>query len=186
MPMYSLIEYSDNYSKTLGSLRQYYGDQSNDNITESEPFKSKIEITGKLPDVRNTKNVELSVPLKYFINFWRTLKISLINCELSLILTWSKNRATSSATEATEFVITDTKRCVPVVTLSTENNIKQWNELESGFKRTVNQNKCQPKLTDQEQNRYFDYLINPRFQRVNRLFVLLFENRTDNKVRIKY
>ena len=94
MPMYSLIEYSDNYSKTLGSLRQYYGDQSNDNITESEPVKSKIEITGKLPDVRNTKNVELSVPLKYFINFWRTLKISLINCELSLILTWSKNLAT--------------------------------------------------------------------------------------------
>ena len=97
-----------------------------------------MKITGKLPDVRNTKNIELSVPLKYFINFWRTLKISLINCELSLILTLSKNRATSSATEATEFVIIDTKCCVPVVTLSTENNIKQWNELKSGFKRTVN------------------------------------------------
>ena len=97
-----------------------------------------MKIPGKLPDVRNTKNIELSVPLKYFINFWRTLKISLINCELILILTWSKNRATSSATEGTEFVITDTNRCVPVVTLSTENNIKQWNELESGFKRTVN------------------------------------------------
>ena len=89
-----------------------------------------MKITGKLPDVRNTKNIELSVPLKYFINFWRTLKISLINCEISLILTWSKNFATSSATEATEFII--------IVTLSTEDNIKLWNKLESGFKRTVN------------------------------------------------
>ena len=58
--------------------------------------------------------------------------------------------------------------------------------METDLKRTVNQNKCQSKLTDQEQNRYFEYLINPSFQRVNRLFVLLFENRTDRKVHTKY
>ena len=58
--------------------------------------------------------------------------------------------------------------------------------METDLKRTVNQNKCQSKLTDQEQNRYFQYLINPNFQRVNRLFVLLFENRTDRKVHTKY
>ena len=58
--------------------------------------------------------------------------------------------------------------------------------METDLKRTVNQNKCQSKLTDQEQNRYLQYLINPSFQRVNRLFVLLFENRTDRKVSTKY
>ena len=58
--------------------------------------------------------------------------------------------------------------------------------METDLKRTVNQNKCQSKLTDQEQNRYLQYLINPSFQRVNRLFVLLFENRTDRKVHTKY
>ena len=58
--------------------------------------------------------------------------------------------------------------------------------METDLKRTVNQNKCQSKLTDQEKNRYFQYLINPNFQRVNRLFVLLFENRTDRKVNTKY
>ena len=92
----------------------------------------------------------------------------------------------SSATEATEFAITDTKLYVPAVILSTKDNIKLWTQLEYDLKRTVNQNKCQSKLTDQEQNRYFEYLINPIFQRVNILFVSLFENRTDRKVHTKY
>ena len=58
--------------------------------------------------------------------------------------------------------------------------------METDLKRTVNQSKCQSKLTDQEKNRYFQYLINPNFQRVNRLFVLLFENRADRKLNTKY
>ena len=67
----------------------------------------------------------MSVPLKYFSNFWRTLRISLINCEISLILTWfNKLLLLSSATEATEFAITKTKLYVLVATLSTEDNIK--------------------------------------------------------------
>ena len=70
------------------------------------------------------KNVEIAVSLKYLSNFWRTLEMSLINCEISLILTCSKSCVISSATGKTEFVITDTKRYVPVVTLSTEDNIK--------------------------------------------------------------
>ena len=69
----------------------------------------------------------MSVPLKYFSNFWRTLRISLINCEISLILTWfNKLLLLSSATEATEFAITKTKLYVLVATLSTEDNIKLW------------------------------------------------------------
>ena len=65
MSMYNLIEYSDNYSKTSESLRQYYKDEPNDNLTNSESFKSKVKITGKTPADRNTKSVEMIVPLKY-------------------------------------------------------------------------------------------------------------------------
>ena len=64
MPLYNLIEYSDNYSKTSGRLWQYYRDDPIDNITQSESFKYKIKITGKTPAAGNTKDVEIAVPLK--------------------------------------------------------------------------------------------------------------------------
>ena len=105
MPMYNLIEYSDNYSKTSGSLWQYYKDDPNDNITQSESFKSKIKITGKTPAAGNTKNVEIAVSLKYLSNFWRTFEMLLINCEVNLILTWSSNCVISSPTGETKFEI---------------------------------------------------------------------------------
>ena len=57
MPMYNLIEYSDNYLKTSGSLWQYYRDDPNDSITGSESFKYKIKVTGKTPATANTKDV---------------------------------------------------------------------------------------------------------------------------------
>ena len=63
-PMYNLIEYSDNYSKTSGSLWQYYKDEPNNNIMQSESFKSKIKITVKTPAAVNTKDAEIIVPLK--------------------------------------------------------------------------------------------------------------------------
>ena len=69
MPMYNLIEYSDNYAKTTGSLWQYFRDGPNDDIEDSESFKSKIKITGKNPDDDNEKDVEIMVPLKYLSNF---------------------------------------------------------------------------------------------------------------------
>ena len=69
MPMYNLIKYSDNYSKTSAGLWQYYKDDSNDNIAGSESFRYKLKITWKTPDDRNTKNVEIIVPLKYLSNF---------------------------------------------------------------------------------------------------------------------
>ena len=89
MPMYNLIECSDNYSKTSGSLWRYYKDEPNDNLTDSELFKSKIKITGNTPADGNTENVEIIVPLKYLSNFWKTLEMPLINCEVNLIITWS-------------------------------------------------------------------------------------------------
>ena len=77
MPMYNLIEYSDNYAKTTGSLWQYFRDEPDDNLEDSESFKSKIKITGKTPNTDNEKDVEIMVPLKYLSNFWRTLEMPL-------------------------------------------------------------------------------------------------------------
>ena len=65
MPMYNLIEYSDNYSKTFGSLWQYYKDEPNDNWAGSESLKSKVKITENTPAGSNTKDVKIIVPLKY-------------------------------------------------------------------------------------------------------------------------
>ena len=61
MPMYNLIEYSDNCSKTSGKLWQYFRDKPRDTaITNFQSFKSKIRITGKTPDNCNTKDCEIS------------------------------------------------------------------------------------------------------------------------------
>ena len=87
MPIYNLIEFSDNYSKKSKCLGQFYRDYPNDNITESELFKYKIKITGKTSADGNTNDVKIVVPLKYLSNFWRTLEMLLINCGISLVLT---------------------------------------------------------------------------------------------------
>ena len=176
MPMYNLIEYSDNYSKTSGSLWQYYKDDPNDNITQSESFKSKIKITGKTPAAGNTKDVEIIVPLKYLSNFWRTLEMPQINCEVNLILTWSKGCVVTSSTGEGKFKITGTKLYVPVVTLSTQDNAKLLQQLKSGFRRTINWNKYQSSIKTCAQNRY---LVDQSFQGVNRFFVFSFENEND-------
>ena len=80
------------------------------------------------------------VPLKYLSNFWRTLEMPLINCELELILTWSANCViiyTNVAEQKPTFAITETNLYVPVVTLSTQDNAKLLPQLKSGFKRTM-------------------------------------------------
>ena len=89
--------------------------------------------TGK----NGTKNVEIMAQLKYLSNFWRSLEMSLINCEVHLILTWSANFvivSTNAANQNATFAITDTKLHVPVVTLSTQDNSKLLQQLKSGFK----------------------------------------------------
>ena len=127
----------------------------------------------------NTKDVEIIVLLKYLSNFWRTLEMPLINCEVNLILAWSKDCVISSATGETKLEMTERKLYVPVVTLSTEDNVKLLQQLKSTFKRTINWNKYESREKTFAQNRYLNYLINPRFQGANRLFVLSFENEND-------
>ena len=96
MPMYNLIEYSDNYSKTSGSLWQYCKDKpavnNAGNIVDftatntTDSFKFKTKITGQTNNDGEINGVEIMVPLKYLSNFWGTLQIPLINCEVELIL----------------------------------------------------------------------------------------------------
>ena len=95
--MFNLIEYSDNYAKRSESLWQYYRDEPNDNLADSESFKYKIKIIGKTPAADNEKDAEIMVPLKYQSNFWRTLEITSINCEVSLTLTWSSTCVTTNS-----------------------------------------------------------------------------------------
>ena len=109
MAMYKLIEYSDNYSKTSRTLWQYYKYEPNDNLADSESFKSKVKITEKTPADRNTKIVEIIVPLKYLRHFWRTLEMPLINCEANLILAWSRDYVITNSTDAGKFAIIETK-----------------------------------------------------------------------------
>ena len=170
----------------------------NKDAINSESFKYKTSITGSTynVDARITnkegnqvnnpahdanksgkKEVEIAVPLKYLSNFWRTLNMTLINCELSLTLTWSENcvitslekritiintRRHTSPTNAT-FKITDTKLYVPVVTLSTKDDNNFLEQLKSGFKRTIKWNKYRSEMTNQTQNNNFNYLIDPTF-----------------------
>ena len=178
MPMYNLIEYNDNYAKTSGSLWQYYRDEPNNNLANSESFKFKVKITGKTPNNDNEKDVGIMVPLKYLSNFWRTLEMPLINCEVNLILTWSSTCVITNSTGVGTFEITDTKLYVPVVTLSTQENAKLLQQLKSGFKRVINWNKYLSKPELLRRNPNLNYLIEPSFQGVNRLFILAFENDT--------
>ena len=175
MPMYNLIEYSDNYAKTTGSLWQYFRDEPDDNIEDSESFKSKIKIKGKTPDDDNEKDVEVMVPLKYLSNFWRILEMPLINCEVNLILTWPSTCVIANSTGAGTFGITHTKLYVPVVTLSTQENTKLLQQLKSSFIRVINWNKYLSKAESFRRNAYLNYLVESSFQGINRLFVLAFE-----------
>ena len=128
MPMYNLIEYSDSYSKTSGNLWQFYKDIpavdnnnaivnfSENNLTDS--FNFKVKITSQTGN-NGTKNLEIMARLKYLSNFWITIEMHLINCEVNLILKWSTNCVIVSANVANQnatFEITDTKLYVPVVT----------------------------------------------------------------------
>ena len=132
---------------------------------------------------------KLVVSLKHLSNFWRNLNIPLINFEVELILTWSKNCALIDMTtkdaggdnlaiEApsdAKFKITDTKVYVPVVILSKENDTKLLKQLKPGFKRTIKWNKYRSQMTIQPKNNNLNYLIDPTFTNVNRLFVLSFQ-----------
>ena len=187
MPMYSLLEHSKSYKKTTGSLQNYYRHEpSNPPSTISESFKHKTSITGNTCNGNDANKIgkneiEVVIPRKHLSKFWRTLNIPFINCEMELILTWSKNcvladmAAANNPPTGLEFQITDTKLYVRVVTLSTENDKKILEQLKSVFKRTVKWNNYKSQMTVQSNNSNLNYFINPKFIKVIRLFVLSFQ-----------
>ena len=154
--MYNLIEYSDNYSDTSGSLWGFKRDEmvnnadvTNDNNAPS--FKYKANLIGNTETNRTKKRVKIVAPLKYLSNFWRSLETPLINCKIELSLIWIKNCVLTSApiggdanatgADSATFEITDAKLYVPVVTLSAEDNSKLSKVLGEGFKRSIYWNK---------------------------------------------
>ena len=156
---------------------------------------------GVTHDNLTKKDVKVVVPLKHVSNFWRHLDIPLINCEVELILTWFKNcvlidKSTREANyganpnvyETDNLVnaiieIKDTKLYVSVVTLSKENDIKLLEQLKTGFKKTIKWNKYRSQMSIQPQNNNLNYLIDPTFTSVDRLFVLSFarNNNADSR-----
>ena len=143
--------------------------------------------------------------LKHLSNFWKALDLPLIDCEVSLALSWSGNCVITSlekilvATAQGDnpavcddsptnavFKIKDCKLYVPVVTLSAENDNKLLEQLKTGFKRTIKWNKYRPEMSNQTKNNNLNYLIDPTFTNMNRLFVLTFENEDDRTSFSKY
>ena len=135
MPMNYLIEYSENYSGTSGSLRQFKRDEQNMNhgnpanvtTNNSSSFKYKYSFLGESTAAganKVFKNVKIAVPLKYLSNFWRSLEMPLINCKIHLELNWTKNSVMSDIDGSTTIEITNTKLYVPMVMLSSKDNVK--------------------------------------------------------------
>ena len=164
MPMYNLLEYSKNYQNTTGSRFNFYRDEPKSDlvgnidisIRGSESFDYKTKIIGRLANhpANEKRNITIGILLKHLGNFWRNLDIPLINCEITLNLTWYNKwvlvgrayraaaagppavAAVESLTNAT-FTVTSCKLYVPVVTLSAKNDNKLLEQLKSGFGRTI-------------------------------------------------
>ena len=218
IPMCNLLEYSKNYRKPIGSLYNYYRDEltndgndnnfDNRNVVNSEAFKYINKITGNTYNVdaggqgydvnkNGTRKVELAIPLKYLGNFWRTLNIPLIGCEVFLELKWNKNCVITSleqrqvdagppvvrnnAPTGATFSIIDCKLYVPVVTLSKDDEIKLLTNLKSGFQREIIWNKYRSQMTTEASNNNLNILIDPTFTNVNRLFVLAYRTADDRQ-----
>ena len=194
MPMYNLIEYSDNYQDSSATLYQYKRDEPPEvdvvadlTANNSDSLKYKIKLLGNVTEVASDAagvrrlNVKVVVPLKYLSNFFRSLEMPLINCKIKLNLTWKKEGVLSTGAGEAVFIIDDTKLYVPVVTFSKEDKdfIEQQNK---GFQRSIYWNEYKTKEINEDADaNVFKYInLDPSFQGVNRLFVMAY-NRVDSQ-----
>ena len=184
MPMYTLIEYSDNYQDSSATLYQYKRDEPPDDIANnltqnnSTSFDYKIKLLGN-PEVNNNiarRNVKIFAPLKYLSNFFRSLEMPLINCKIKLNLTWKKECVLSNQRGDVVFIINDRKLYVPVVTLSKEDNKDFIEQQNKGFQRSIYWNEYKAKEINEDAHaNVFKYInLDPSFQGVNRLFVMAY------------
>ena len=146
MPMYNLIEYSNNYQESSATLYQYKRDEPPDGdpipnlaVDNSSSFKYKVNLLGNpvLDGAIAKRSVKVVVSLKYLSNFLRSLKMPLINYKIKLNLTWKKECVLSTDAGDAVFIINDTKMYVPVVTLSKEDNKDFIEQQNKGFQRSI-------------------------------------------------
>ena len=187
MPMYNLIEYSDNYQDSSATLYQYKRDKPPEDdpfadltANNSNSLKYKIKLLGNVTEVAGAHagvrrlNVKVVVPLKYLSNFFRSLEMPLINCKIKLSLTWKNECVLSAGAGEAVFIINDTKLYVPVVTLSKEDNKDFIEQQNKGFQRSIYWNEYKTKEINEDADaNVFKYInLDPSFQGVNRLFVM--------------
>ena len=101
MPMYNLLEYSDNYEDTTGSLYQFKRDEPPNNNGAVTAETSSL----KYKSIDDVNGIKLVVPLKYISNFFRSLELPLVNCKVDLELTWTKDCVISSNNAAGNTVV---------------------------------------------------------------------------------
>ena len=189
MPMYNLIEYSDNYQDSSATLYQYKRDEPPEDdaaadltANNSNSLKHKIKVLGNVTEVDGDAagvrrlNVKAVVPLKYLSNFFRSLEMPLINCKIKLNLTWKKECVLSTGASEAVFIINDTKLYVPVATLSKEDNKDFIEQQNKGFQRSIYWNEYKTKEINEDADaNVFKYInLDPSFQGVNRLFVMAY------------
>ena len=149
MPIYNLIEYSDNYSGISGSLWGFKRDETNNNaeVTNDDntlSVKYKANLIGNTETDGTKKGVKIAVPLKYLSNFWRSIEMPLINCKVELSWGWIENCVLTTAAVDVDVNTTGsdhTKLYAPIVTLSAEDNVNLSQLLGKGFKRSIYWNK---------------------------------------------
>ena len=185
MPMYTLIEYSDNYQDSSATLYQYKRDEPPEGdavpdltVDNSNSFKYKVSLLGNpVLDGNITKrSVKVVVPLRYLSNFFRSLEMPLINCKIKLNLTWKKECVLSTDAGNAVFIIIVTKMYVPVVTLSKQDNKDFIEQQNKGFQRSIYWNEYKTKkINENADANVFKYInLDPSFQGVNRLFVMAY------------
>ena len=194
MPMYNLIEYSDNYQDSSTTLYQYKRDEPPESnaiadltVDNSSSFKYKISLLGNpvVADNIARRSVKVVVPLKYLSNFFRSLEMPLINCKIKLNLTWKKECVLSTDDGNAVFIINDTKMYVPVVTLSKEDNKDFTEQPNKGFQRSIYWNEYKTKeINENADANVFKYInLDPSFQGVNRLFVMAYSRANNQPTR---
>ena len=188
IPMYNLIEYSNNSSATLCQYKRYEPPEANaiDDLTvdNSNSFKYKVSLLGNpvVADNIAKGSVKVVVPLKYLSKFFRSLEMPLINCKIKLNLTWKKECVLSTDAGNAVFIINDTKMYVPVATLSKEDNKDFIEQQNKRFQRSIYWNEYKTKEINKNADaNVFKYInLDPSFQGVNTLFATAY-NRVDGQ-----
>ena len=194
MPVYNLIEYSDNYQDSSATLYQYKRDERPEanavadlTVNNSSSFKYKISLLGNpvLDGGITKRSVKVVLPLKYLSNFFRSLEMPLIKCKFKINLTWKKECVLSNQAGAAVFTINDIKMYVLVVTFSKEDNKDFIEQQNKGFQRSIYWNEYKTKeINENADADVFKYInLDPSFQGVNRLFVMSYNRANDQPTR---